>query len=232
MARKPVKKRAPRKVEFKIVAVKPRKFREPKFKLEIGSDNDPFYVNPQTIPEGVALQWVTTEILGEPVGGSSCVMSVQDASKSGWRAVKGATPVGGQILMWATSEVAESQRNANIDRARRQLKDIREQFQMDKPYSGEGRRFPLVSESFMASEPYQSVAEDAHPIDVDVALKFRLSARFQEAAEFLKITPEVYAQRRLELYLRGELGGILLPSGNGTVELFESGNFNIISRKS
>lgn len=231
MARKPVKKRTPSKMEFKIVAVKPRKFREPKFKLEIGSDGDPFYVNPQTIPDGVALQWVTTEILGEPVSGFPFVMSIQDASKSGWRAVKGAAPVGGQILMWATSEVAESQRNANIDRARRQLKEIRELFRMDEPHFGEGRR-PLVSESFMASEPYQSIASDAPPIDVHVALKFRLSARFQEAAEFLKITPEVYAQRRLELYLRGELGGILLPSGNGTVELFESGNFNIISRKS
>ena len=228
MARRPVKKRKPRKVANKVHKSRfdsriPKGQRAARAAIA-KPFKDPFHIAPDTIPDGAAFQWVTSNI--EKYHTKSML---DQCSASGWKLVPGAATVGGLFLMWAPEEIAKAQRDANTALARQQLKEIRDLYGMDPPYSGEGRRCPLVSESFMASEPYQSVPSATPPVDVDITARFRLSARFQEAAALLKIAPEVYAQRRMELYLRGELGGILLPV-DGALELFENGDFNIISR--
>jgi hypothetical protein len=241
MARRPVKKRkqraTPKKTNarkfnkvIRTVIAKKAMVLNPKFDLKIGSADDPFFVHPETIPDGVALQWVSDE-----------APSMRDqCAASGWKLVPKCERVGGLFLMWAPQQVANEQRDKNIAVARRQMQEMRDMLRMDVP-TDHSHRVPLVSESFLASEPYQSIPSDTPPIDVEVKVNFRLSARLQEAAACIGIDPQVYAQRRIALYLRGELGGILLPvyavshtnergPKENALELFEGGNFNIQSR--
>lgn len=226
MARKPVKKRTqpkPRKSAKKSsfdkivrkALAKKKVPTNPRFKLKIGvPDGDKFFVHPETIPDGVALQWASPDLPYHDPMLARCLAS-------GWKLVPKQEAIGGLVLVWAPKAIADAQRDKNIDIAQQQMQEMRDLFKMDAPYVGQARRFPLVSESFLVSEPYQSIPSDTPPIDVEVTTRFRLSAHFQEAAALLHITPEVYAHRRLELYLRGELGGILLPMG-GALELFEA----------
>lgn len=221
MARMPVKKRKrapPKKTAFKKV----KALVDRDFAADPEVEKDPFYIDPKSIPKGKAYQWVTTHILGR-----AQPEFVRRARASGWSHVKGHKPVGGQILMWAPKKVADAQRDKSIAVARQQMQDTRDSLHMDSPQHG----VPFVPNSFLVSEPYETVPSSTPPIDVEVTTMFRLSGRLQDAAACIHISPEVYAQRRLALYLRGELGGILLPvygsGGVGTLELFEGGNFSI-----
>lgn len=123
---------------------------------------------------------------------------------------------------------------ADIERAKKQMREVRELFQMNSSYRGEGKRFPLVSDSFMVSSAYETVPSDTLPIDVPVTINFRLSGRFQDAAASLGLPATVYAQRRIELYLSGALGGLLLPvdqrAGDLALELHETGAFALTPR--
>lgn len=202
-------------------AAKKPKVLNPKFKLKIGiPDGDKFFVHPETIPDGVALQWVSNDEDAQP--------SIEAAKASGWKLVENQAAIRGLVLMWAPQELADAQRDANIKRALDQLKHAKEQFY--KPGGSIGI-FPnewLTDKTWRGKYEYKRVPSDAPPIDVEVTTKFRLSAKFQDAAACLGLTPEVYAQRRLELYLRGNFSGILLPVGHsGVMELFESGNFTL-----
>jgi len=146
---------------------------------------------------------------------------------SGWKLVKECKPIGGLSLMWAPQALADSQRNINIKRALDQLRHAKEQFQ--NPH-GSIHIFPndwITDKTWKGKYEYRRVPSDSPPVDVEVTAKFRLSAALQNAAGCLGITDEVYAQRRLELYLRGDIAGILLPVKTGVLELFEGGDFSL-----
>jgi hypothetical protein len=207
MAKRPIKKRTQRKVIVKKRRVK--QVAKPE------AEKDPFYIDPKSIPKGKAYQWVSND----PPEHLHTHSLMDLAVASGWRSVKGEKRVGGQTLMWAPQKVADAQRDENIKRAHDQLRDYRQMFGKEP---GVGY-FPV---GHVVSEPYQTIPSDEPPIDCDVTVKFRLSQRYQDAAAALHLDPQVYAQRRLTLYLRGEIGGILLPVG-GALELFEGGNFSI-----
>jgi hypothetical protein len=182
MARRPVKKRKARKT-FKIVAVKAKRLRKPVFKLQIGSLNDPLYIDPKSIPHGIALQWT----------------SADSDIPLGWEPVPNVGVIQLNRLIWATIEVAEEERAANIGRARKQMADAAALFGLDEY----GRKlshqygFPFVSPSFMVSTQYATVPADSLPIDVDIAIKVRASVRWQDAAACLGLTVQEYVRRRL-----------------------------------
>lgn len=118
---------------------------------------------------------------------------------------------------------------AGIHRAQEQMDYANELFGLKAPR--EGKSFPLVPADFVVSSDYGVVPPDVDPVDVEVKVKLRLSRRFQDAAAALKMPIEQYAQVRMALYVRGDLGGLLLPEPNGTaLELHESGAFNLTSR--
>lgn len=126
--------------------------------------------------------------------------------------------------------------DADIKRARNQDEGIRKLFGLDaetrRIYGGRAGT-QLVSQDFMVSSAYETVPSDADPVDVPVVVMLRLSRRFQDAAAALKLSNEQYAQRRMALYVRGELAGILLPvtlNDATALELHESGNFTLIPR--
>lgn len=184
MARRPAK-RKPRKSKFDKPVKSALKYKpaplNPKFKLEVGSEHDPFHVNPATIPHGVALQWISLN-----------VDDLERAQYSGWKPVEGQDGVKGNMLVWAPIEVAKAQTDANIKSA----KDLKAE--MDKLFGRKERRgVPFVSPSFMGSWDYQRIPPDAKPIDVDITIKLRVSAKWQEAAAFLALDPQEYARRRL-----------------------------------
>jgi|SRR5579859_770117 len=198
-----------------------RKPKKPTFRLQVGTKDDPLYVDPATIPTGFALQWVNEH-------GND---NVDTALDRGWSRVKNVLPVQGQVLLWATTEHAHAQRDELIAAARKQFDDANELFQIGKrSYSS---AMPIAPPSFMVSTAYEVVPADVEPIDVEVKVKLRLSRRFQDAAAALKLSVEEYAQRRMSLYVNGSLGGLLLPvemAGGDAVELHETGNFQLNSR--
>lgn len=220
MARRPIKKRKPRKTKFDKAVASALKSKpapkNPKFKLEVGSEHDPFYVNPATIPTGVAIQWISLN-----------VDDLERAQYVGWKPVEGQDGVKGNMLVWAPIEVAKAQTDANIKRAKEQMREMDELF-------GRGPRkengyFPVVSQSFMVSSAYESVPSNAGPIEVDVIVKLRLSRSLQDAAAALKLSPQVYGQRRMDLYIRGDIGGLIIPIQDA-VEITEYGNFQLTPR--
>jgi hypothetical protein len=221
LTRKPIKKRTQRS-HLKVIskAWRPNALkRRVKQVAKTEAEKDPFYIDPKLIPKGQSYQWVTN---AKPE--KYQIHSMMDLClASGWRPVKGKKFVGGQTLMWAPKAIADAQRDVNTNRAQDQLRQFREMFGMEKPEAGGINYF---SAGHIVSEPYQNIPQNAPPIDCDVTVKFRLSQRYQDAAAALHLDPQVYAQRRLALYLRGEIGGILLPVG-GALELFEGGNFSI-----
>jgi hypothetical protein len=221
MVRKPIKKRAAPRKSVKFDRVIRKAFTKkavpvnPKLKLKIGSPEDPFFVHPETIPDGIALQWVSSDADAQP--------SLRRATESGWKLVHGLEAIRNLVLVWAPQALADAQRDENIKKAQDQIRQNRELFGLKR----KGGSWPaIVSNSFISSSDYQRVPSDSPPIDVAVTTKFRLSAQFQDAAAALGIDPQVYAERRLALYLRGDIGGILLPI-RGALELFEDGNFTI-----
>jgi hypothetical protein len=179
MARKPIKKRKP----FKITAVKASKPRKPVFKLDIGSIGDPLYIDPKSVPSGVALQWI----------------SADTDIPAAWRPVPNVGLTHLNRLIWAPARVADGERDANISNAKQQMADARALFGMDgskaSPYHGSS--FPMVKDAFMVSGFYKSVPPNAPSIDVDIAIKFRVSARWQDAAACLGLEIQEYARRRL-----------------------------------
>lgn len=220
MARRPIKKRKPRKSKFdKIVASalksKPAP-KNPKFKLDVGSEHDPLYVNPATIPHGVAIQWISLN-----------VDDLERVQHSGWKPVEGQDGVKGNMLVWAPIEVAKAQTDANIKRAKEQMREMDELF--GRAPRKENGYFPVVSQSFMVSSAYESVPSNAGPIEVDVIVKLRLSRSLQDAAAALKLSPQVYGQRRMDLYIRGDIGGLIIPIQDA-VEITEYGNFQLTPR--
>lgn len=230
-AKRPIKKRKPRKT-FKIITVEAKKpVTNPRFsKLAVGSPDDPFYVNPATIPSGVALQWATASVMNEPADNFPHSLHLKRAIEGGWKPVKGVT-VKGLALVWAPIEVAEAQRNKNVFKAREQMREAAELFGLDEwGHRTSSSHLPLVTSSFMVSSNYDSVPPDTEPLDVAVTVSLRLSRRFQDAAAALKLTPEVYAQRRMDLYVRGVLAGLLLPVSASALELFEGGKFELTPR--
>ncbi len=219
MARKPIKKRKQRRVSvnrkpksvkrkptfdkiIRTVLAKKAKPLNPKFKLKIGAPEDPFFVHPETIPDGVALQWVMTHCT-EGTGSSFphedfSFLIYEKALDSGWKPVDGQKPIGSQILVWAPKEVAEAQREADFDRAKEQIREAGALFGLDEYGHKLGRQgFPLVSPSFIVSSDYVSVPDDSSPIEVDVTIKVRMSVRWQNAAACLGLDPQEYARRRL-----------------------------------
>jgi len=222
MARKPIKKRkiVRKIVKKRIKAPKKPVVFNPKFDLKIGTLEDPFHIHQETVPKGVSLQWITLS--------ADDLIRVQ---ASGWQAVKGQDAIKGNLLVWAPNALADAQRDANIQRAKDQMQEVRDLFQIKE----DGRRaydrsFPLVSQSFMVSSDYGQTPADAKPLDVEIKVNFRLSWRFQDAAASLGLSPKEYAQRRMSLYVSGVLGGIIMPADGNAIELFEDGNFNIVSR--
>lgn len=83
----------------------------------------------------------------------------------------------------------------------------------------------IMPEEWNESETYDRVPNDATLVKISVSVPFALHARFQDAANALKLTLEQYAQRRILLYLRGEIDGMLLPV-DGALELIEP-SFNL-----
>jgi len=221
MARKPIKKRkiVRKIVKKRIKAPKKPVVFNPKFDLKIGTLEDPFHIHQETVPEGVALQWITLS--------ADDLVRVQ---ASGWQAVEGQDAIKGNLLVWAPKALADAQRDANIQRAKDQVEEVRALFQMDAGGHREGTHFLLVSESFMVSSDYGCTPTGAKPLDVEIKVNFRLSWRFQDAAASLGLSPQEYAQRRMSLYVSGVLGGIIMPADGNAIELFEDGNFNIVSR--
>jgi len=198
MARKPVKKRKqqrapvkrkPKSFKPKAASVKPPKPFNPIFNLKIGTHEDPFFIHPETIPDGVALQWVATDAESE--------WHMSDALSNGWCLVDG-KDVKGLVLMWAPREVAKAQTDANINRAQKQMAEARALFGMNdgraSQYHG---RVPMVSDAFMVSSNYGTIPSDAPPIDIDVTIQFRVSARWQDAAAALGLDVTEYTRRRL-----------------------------------
>jgi len=203
---KPVKKRKRPPAKSKLAKAfasalhKKRPVTNPKFKLKIGKLEDPFFIHPETIPSGVALQWFTFRIMGEheadlhhPLGRSF----VQQALNSGWKLVQGCE-VDGQALMWAPESVAKAQADAGRSRAQQQMAEARALFGMDgskpSPYHGGIR---IADTNFVESKVYESIPSDAPPIDVDVTIKVRVSARWQDAAAALGLEVGEYTRRRL-----------------------------------
>lgn len=234
MAKRPIKKRKPRKVKLTMLGVDPRDLTprralnifapkpkvplNPRFRLKVGSDGDPFYIDQKTVPAGVALQWITLN-----------VDDLERAQSSGWKPVEGVGGVRGNMLVWAPVAVADAQRDANIKRAKDQMREAKESLGLNG--RREGRLFPIAPQSFMVSSAYETVPSDTGPIDIDVTVKLRLSGRLQDVAAALKLSPEVYAQRRMELYMRGDIAGLLLPSSTAKcLELYETGNFSLTPR--
>lgn len=201
MARKPIKKRKPRKVAKKTAFPKPpamftkKATASPKFKLKIGSNEDPFFIHPDSIPRGVALQWVSTASLSEYNPHSMMHLCLA----SGWRQVKECEPIGALYLMWAPEDLARSQKDANINRARQQMADALALFGFDgqKPSPFHGPVASIAPDTFVETRKYDSVSSDASPVDVDVTIKFRASARWQDAAAALGIDVQEYVRRRL-----------------------------------
>ncbi len=202
MARKPVKKRSTRKAKvvkkttfdrvLKAQFAKKPKVLNPKFKLKVGTKEDPFFIYSETIPQGVSLQWISTAEDARPC--------ISEALDSGWKPVKGQKEVKGQALMWAPTEVAYAQRDDNINRARRQMDEARKLFGMDdgrpSPYHGP---FPIVGADFIEAKAYDSVPHDSPPLDIEVSIQFRVSARWQDAAASLGLDIREYVRRRLRM---------------------------------
>jgi len=184
----------------------------PKFKLKMGTPEDPFFVHPETIPDGVALQWVADTI---------------EAQNSGWKVVDGQKPIGGLVLMWAPKEIANAQRDANIKRAREMAEEMNKAIGRNDGRLYASDHYALLSPSFVSSFDYPRVASDAPPIDVEVKVKMRIDSRFQDAASALGLSIETYAQRRIDLYIRGDIAGIILPIRCVALELFEGGHFEL-----
>jgi len=86
--------------------------------------------------------------------------------------------------MWAPYELARSQRDAEIARARKQLKVL---------FSDKNNG--MLSPSFMCSSHYERIAPDTPPLDVEVTIPLRLSARQLDTASALNLTPHEYGQR-------------------------------------
>jgi hypothetical protein len=190
MARKPVKKRR--------VARKPAKSKpfNPKFKLKIGlPDGDKFFVHPETIPAGVALQWVAVTVVGD-----ADLSNLDWYLEGGWKPVPNQKKIGGQVLVWAPQALADEMKKKGVGRATQQRADARALFGMDgqnpSPYHG---GFPMAGPHFIETKDYEGVPSDAPPIDVDVTLKIRVSARWQDAAAALGLEVAEYARRRLRM---------------------------------
>jgi len=186
-SRKPVKAKPTFGEIFRSALAKKPKPLNPKFRLKIGTTEDPFFIHPETIPDGVALQWV----LPEP-------SAMREALRAGWKPVKEQDEVGGQVLVWASKEVARAQADVDIGRAKQQMADARALFGMDgqkpSPYHGS---IKIVGSDFVETKVYESVPSDAPSIDIDVTIKFRVSARWQDAAASLGIEVNEYTRRRL-----------------------------------
>lgn len=140
----------------------------------------------------------------------------------------------GMLLMQIDAKKHRALVDTDVARARKQIDDVNKLFQIEgKRGRGENRSFPIVSSDFVVSSDYGVVPPDVDPVDVTVVVKLRLSRRFQDAAAALKLSVGEYAQRRMTMYVRGELGGLLLPvdpSGADAVELHEGGQLNLSSR--
>lgn len=171
---------------------------------------DQFYIDPSSIPPDRVYQWIVTHVMGNPTPSF-----MKDAIKGGWKRVAKREPVDGCVLMWAPKKIADAQRDAIIKKARDQMDAARGPFIWRS-----GVSFTVVSSK------YNVVPLDAPAINIDVTIKFRLTRRLQDAAASLNLTPEVYAQRRAQLYVDGRIGGLILPIG-GALELFEEGNFSL-----
>ncbi len=196
MARKPVKKRkqqrASVKRKTKSVKAKPVSVKKPKpfnpiFNLKIGTSEDPFFIHPETIPDGVALQWIPLN-----------VDDLERVQATGWKPVDGVDGVKSNMLVWAPKEVAKAQRDADFDRAKEQIREASALFGLDEYGHKLNRQvFPLVSPSFMVPTKYASIPDDSPSVDVDITIKFRVSARWQDAAACLGLEVQEYARRRL-----------------------------------
>ena len=234
MARRPLNKR---KQRAKIV-------KKPIAEARTEAEKDPFYIDPKFKKPGRAYQWVAITH-----GSEYDPFSIDEqCRKSGWKPVPLVKNVGNQRLMWAPQKVADAQRQANTDLAIAMDNDIRAALGMDVNGALTDRgKIGLITTEWLdralafdkrmeelglpsKRHEYTPVPSNAPSIEVEVTTKFRMSARFQDAAACIGITPEMYAQRRVALYLQGQFGGILLPI-DGAFELFEDGNFTIQSRK-
>lgn len=191
-------------------------------------------------PKGLAYQWVADPKIDPH---RECEWS--QAIKAGWKPVsskrhpkfpakRGRVAFGAMVLMQISEKRKRALVEADIARAKAQMKEYRDLFRMD---GREGdQRFPLVSPDFMVSSAYESVPPDAESVDIPVMIKLRMTRRFQDAAAALRLSVEQSAQRRITLFLRGDLGGLLLPAppdADGwpeSVEIHEQALFTITAK--
>lgn len=182
---------------------------------------DPFYIDPKTIPKGKAYQWVVTH-----VNSIRFPSFVEGAKRDGWKPVIKHKPVRGQVLMWAPASLVKKQRDDEFKRAKDQLNN-----EKDKYYNPRGgATFPTLPSTFVVGAQYDSVSADAPPIDVEVTVKVRMDGRLQDAAAALGLPIAVYAQRRMDLFAQSQISGILLRTRYGpALELHEAGQLDLIA---
>ena len=161
---------------------------------------DPFYINPDHIPKGKAYQWFS---LKTPAC-SNAETIFDDAEENGWRAVpfsrhnfnrkrnaKGKIVIDGTILMENTARYVDECKAEDRAKISRMNDDAE-----IKPHR-QGEPFRVLSPGFVVSSKYDNVPAGAKAIVAKIAINFRISRDWQDAAAALSLSPEEYARRRL-----------------------------------
>ncbi len=174
MARKPIKKRTQ------------RKHVPPPF----GAEEAKIFDIPKP-PIGLTYQWVLAEHVRRYPGWVQVPFDRHESEMPADTNEDGAIVYLGNMLVQQDQSLVQAYLALPRNLA---LKNLQEH----SAYSGNRRGSPqILSESFIVSSNYPSIPSDSPPIDVDITIKFRVSARWQDAAAALGLDVQEYARRRL-----------------------------------
>lgn len=195
MARKPNKKRTP------------RKHVPPPFGAEEAKIFD--IPNP---PIGLAYQWVLADHVKRHPGWVPVPFDRHAAEMPADTNEDGFIVYLGNILVQRERSLVQAELSVSQKNALNNLKQ-------HPAYSGNKHGpFQVMSESFVVSSQYDRVS--GPPIILDVTIPIRMSSHLQDTASALGLTAQEYLQRSISLYVRGKTAGLLLPI-DGAIELHQ-----------
>lgn len=218
MARKPAKKRVPRKVSktLKFTANERQRmaFQKVQDLIERNFSPEPLpdlFEEPIS-PKGKAYQWGSLH--------PDSATELNEYKRAGWKPVpasrhplfpseNGKIVFGGSILLEISRKKYEAFVSSGISRAQKQMGEQRATLGMDpdKPQSAIGRIMP---ESWVVSDPYQPEHDEPY-IDIPLTITIRVANRWQNAAGACKLSTEEYMRRRFNMYSHGAINGLILP---------------------
>lgn len=224
MARRPVKKRKPRKLSNTSAFQKVKELVERNYASE--PLPDPFEIGP---PKGKAYQWASLH--------PDSKTEFESYKRSGWKPVpasrhrefpsdRGRIVLGESVLLEVSRKKYEKMIGSGIARAKAQMQDQSDALRLIDG-GGTIRRVAIMPDDWVASDSY--VPEHDEPfIDIPISITIRVTNRWQQAAGACRLTTEEYMRRRIIMFSQGQIPGLLLPVANGNGERWVQIPFEIV----